>query len=200
MHPTQDALRRWSIERRCFTLTVHHTGHEGTRARGASGQLGAVDVAVLVSEPEIEWRKVKYAGRPAKGFFTIDVVPGTEGALAREQTPLAGAAHTELAVLAAAAGSVELAPFQDRIREALTKAGEDGLAGGALYKAVGGNKKAYHQALAELAETVQVLPQKQGASRRYWLTEHAPDEVRDLYIDVTTGELRSVPEPVPGTE
>ncbi|MEV6894261.1 AAA family ATPase [Kribbella sp. NPDC051137] len=44
-------LRRISNRLQCFVMTVHHTGTTGRRARGASAQIGALDVVISVLPP-----------------------------------------------------------------------------------------------------------------------------------------------------
>lgn len=54
-----------------FVLLVHHTGHEGTRARGASAQRAALDLEVKVEDGKLSVTKVKGYKPSGPYWFTL---------------------------------------------------------------------------------------------------------------------------------
>lgn len=78
-------LKRWADMNDLLLLLVHHTGHDASRARGASGQKGVVDIMCKVESKagagQISFDKVKGAAQPEPIKFRlegVDIVGGSK--------------------------------------------------------------------------------------------------------------------------
>jgi hypothetical protein len=66
--------KRLSAELRCFVLLVHHTGHDKSRARGASAQFANLDAEIAVQPGTLQVTKVKEGQRwqQPRGFRFVE--------------------------------------------------------------------------------------------------------------------------------
>lgn len=72
-------LKHWADTWKTLVVLIHHTGHEGGRARGASAQKATMDLQVEVNgsdgKGEIWFQKVKGAAKPKDALtFKLDAV------------------------------------------------------------------------------------------------------------------------------
>jgi hypothetical protein len=85
-----------------MAIVVHHTGHDESRARGASGMKAKCDVQIALKtignksgKAKLEWQKVKGAQLPSQSLpYEILGVPGSEGAICQPISAMVQAAAT----------------------------------------------------------------------------------------------------------
>jgi hypothetical protein len=148
MSSVYGALKWLSKRLHCVVLAVHHTGHSGNRARGASAQFASADVELLLDSHTIKATKVK-AYRPweqPEGFRFVSA---------------GRSAHIEpvglLAALAGASGDRSTA-LRERVLTAI--GGSPGLPVSRLRSAVGGSKDLLDDEIERLKSDGLVVEQR----------------------------------------
>jgi hypothetical protein len=149
-------LKRLAQRHRCLVMTVHHTGHDKTRARGASAQKAALDAEIFVNNGTIAVSKVKSAARPRPVAFRL--TPSGASVWASPVHPMQAA----LAGMSAARG---------KVLQAVADAGEGGLNRSAVYKAVRGDRTTCFGSLDELVEAGTLTETQAGRSKVYRVAE-----------------------------
>ncbi|MDQ0030134.1 AAA family ATPase [Arthrobacter bambusae] len=161
-----------------MAIVVHHTGHDGNKARGASGMMGKADAQAKLSsigeksgKAKLEWIKVK--GRPVPQDTISYEISGiaklpdldSEGAVC---IPLGkyAAAHAELAVKT---------PTPEMQRSIIGALAEGPLSIRALSEAVDidRNTKVFKDALAWMAASGHLTQTKEGRKTMVGLTPFA---------------------------
>ena len=103
-------LKRLAKRLKCLVLLVHHTGHEGTRARGAAAMRQAMDVEISLSQRGVfKVRKVKEAPATAEGNFVLE--PSGESVWWRYTGTLADSANAERDAILARDAEPPAEPF-----------------------------------------------------------------------------------------
>lgn len=151
--------KRLAAELRCFVLLVHHTGHDKSRARGASAQFANLDAEIAVHPGTVQVGKVKEGRRweQPRGFRFVES---------------GGSAYVEpvglFEALAEQHGG-ERADLSARILAAVDA--EPGINLRDLHDRVGGNRTAFNAALSTLLDGGEVREErgKQNARRFYRL-------------------------------
>jgi hypothetical protein len=141
----------------CLVITVHHTGHEGTRERGASAQRAALDVQMRVLDGELSFTKAKYAARPAPSRFALE--PAGRSVWARPVLASEAAAGATAAATARILAAVDADP---------------GIAFSGLYAEVRGDKGTFRRALERLVAEQGVHEARSGRARRFFPRDDEP--------------------------
>jgi hypothetical protein len=148
-------LKRFAKDHNCFVLLVHHTGHDQTRARGASAQKAALDLEIEVGDGRLQAKKVK-AGKPSAQYAFRITEAGLSAYVDGSQWPALVQWQAER--------ETRDAEFRHKIEEVLAE--ESGLTDGALRKRVGGGSQTVTQALRRLAEEGRIVDDGGGGRGR----------------------------------
>lgn len=159
---------KWLAKRLgCVVLAVHHTGHNGDRARGASAQFAAVDVELRLSAGHLTATKVK-AYRPWETPEGFRIVSDGRSAYV-EPAPL-------LASLAEQSGSRE-SEMRRRVLE--TVADDPGIGKRKIGERVKGSQAARDAALAELIESGAVVEHNGARGARHFYLAFGDERADD---------------------
>lgn len=165
MNQVMGLCKRLSRQLGAFVTTVHHTGYNTDRSRGASAQKQALDTEIRVREGMVKIEKVK-AGRPSDSLG-FELVESGDSVYVKPTSVIAALARAN-----AGAGDEATAA---KILQVVSN--EQGINLTRLYRVVGGNRSVFDQALNALLgrQALEERPGPRNARQFFPAEDRDPD-------------------------